>query len=141
MLRRRRSFGLSLIEVVAFIVIVGAGAVVVVRMLPNVMSRGPDSSDIVRATHLAQTRMELILGQRIKNGFSAMSDPCVPAAGAPAQCTPPTGFTVSASIQQWQTFPLTQYKQITVQVTAVSPPSSLPNNSTLSQMDSVVANY
>lgn len=131
--------GLSLIEVVAFLVVVGAGAALLLPMLRNVMPRSPDATDIIQATHLAQARMELILGQRAVGGYSAMSDPCIPAAGAPAICTAPAGFNFAVSgvspVVPWPAnTDTTLFKQITVQVTG-------PSGATLSQIDAVVANY
>jgi len=69
-----------------------------------------------RAAELAQTRVELILGQRRAAGFAAFADPCLPGPG-PAVCTPPAGFAVTSSIVTgWGADPV-NYKVITVTVT------------------------
>ena len=134
MLSTRRSAGLTLVEIVAFLVVVSVGAWALLPMLRNVMPRDADANDIIRATHLAQSRMELILGQRDAAGFPP-ADPC--AGGTPpAICTPPAGLAVAVNLAQpWQAFPLTQYRRITVTV------SSTALGATLAQIDAVAGSY
>ncbi len=88
--------GVSLIELIAFIVIMGISVTALLSMYRAVLPRGSTPSEITLATQLAQERMELILGQRVASGYSTavLTDPCVGGA-PPAICTnqyPPTGL-------------------------------------------------
>jgi Tfp pilus assembly protein PilV len=88
--------GVSLIELIAFIVIMGIAVVALLSMYRAVLPRGVTPAQITLATQLAQERMELILGQRIVDGYSTavLSDPCV-GGPIPAICTnqfTPTGL-------------------------------------------------
>jgi Tfp pilus assembly protein PilV len=80
--------GVSLIELIAFIVIMGISVVALLSMYRAVLPRGATPAEITLATQLAQERMELILGQRIVDGYSTatFTDPCVGAA-SPVICT------------------------------------------------------
>src|SRR5450756_340863 len=88
--------GVSLIELIAFIVIMGISVVALLSMYRAVLPRGATPAEITVATQFAQERMELILGQREAGGFPLV-DPCVtwPAA---VVCTPTSGYTVSSVI-------------------------------------------
>lgn len=79
--------GVSLIELIAFIVIMGISVVALLSMYRAVLPRGDTPAQITLATQLAQERMELIMGQR-SFGYTAggFSDPCVGGA-PPAICT------------------------------------------------------
>src|SRR5450830_1639346 len=80
--------GVSLIELIAFIVIMGISVVALLSMYRAVLPRGATPAEITVATHLAQERMELLLGQRIVDGYSTvgLNDPCV-GGTPPAICT------------------------------------------------------
>jgi prepilin-type N-terminal cleavage/methylation domain-containing protein len=80
--------GLTLIEVIVFIVIMGISAVALLSMYRAVMPRGSTPAQITVATQLAQERMELLLGQRAIYGYSTavLTDPCV-SGTPPAICT------------------------------------------------------
>jgi Tfp pilus assembly protein PilV len=80
--------GVSLIELIAFIVIMGISVTALLSMYRAVLPRGATPAEITLATQLAQERMELILGQRVASGYSTavLTDPC--AGGTPpAICT------------------------------------------------------
>jgi type II secretory pathway pseudopilin PulG len=113
--RRAGAAGFTLLEAVVFIVVLGvmlAGLVVALRS-PLQQSSVAGQTDL--SAELAQQRMELILAQRRTAGFGAFTDPCSPGPG-PAQCTPPAGYTVAASIVAgWGGDP-TNYKVVTVTV-------------------------
>jgi Tfp pilus assembly protein PilV len=80
--------GVSLIELIAFIVIMGISVTALLSMYRAVLPRGATPEEITLATQLAQERMELILGQRIVDGYSTvvLNDPCV-GGPIPAICT------------------------------------------------------
>jgi len=80
--------GVSLIELIAFIVIMGISVIALLSMYRAVLPRGATPAEITLATQLAQERMELLLGQRVADGYSTatFTDPCVGAA-SPVICT------------------------------------------------------
>ena len=80
--------GVTLIELVAFIVIMGISVTALLSMYRAVLPRGATPAQITLATQFAQERMELILGQRDAQGYSTavLTDPCV-GGTPPAICT------------------------------------------------------
>jgi hypothetical protein len=80
--------GVSLIELIAFIVIMGISVVALLSMYRAVLPHGATPAEITLATQLAQERMELILGHRLRDGYSPtmLTDPCV-GGTPPAICT------------------------------------------------------
>src|SRR5450759_4955442 len=84
----RAQRGVTLIELIAFIVIMGISVVALLSMYRAVMPRGTTPAQITLATQLAQERMELLLGQRAIYGYSTavLTDPCV-GGTPPAICT------------------------------------------------------
>ena len=123
--------GVSLVEVVVFIVVVGILAAGLFSALSNSLRGTPQAGQTDSATEMAQQRMELILAQRRAVGF-AFVDPC-PAAGA-AICNGPLGYSASSTIAtNWNGD--TNYRVITVTVTG---PSTVPSTATATAL---VANY
>jgi type II secretory pathway pseudopilin PulG len=136
--------GFTLIEIVVFIVIVGVSAYALFRSFTDVLPRSPTQSQMVQATHLAQERMELIVGRRAVAGYNAAQlDPCK--IGAAPICTDTLGFGVTslgtgtaASVppdpaRQWNTTSTADYKLVTVTVRLSGTP--------LAVQDAVLANY
>jgi len=127
--------GVSLIELIAFIVIMGISVVALLSMYRAVLPRGATPAQITLATQLAQERMELILGQREARGYSPVAslDPCP----GPAICTPTTGYTVSVSGASspvlWSDV-TGNYRQIGVRVVG-------PDGNQLASLSAVIANY
>jgi Tfp pilus assembly protein PilV len=127
--------GVSLIELIAFIVIMGISVVALLSMYRAVLPRGVTPAQITLATQLAQERMELILGQRVARGYSPVTslDPCPGA----AICTPIPGYTVSvngaSSPVAWSGV-TSAYRQIGVQVIG-------RDGNQLAILSAVVANY
>ena len=127
--------GVSLIELVAFIVIMGISVTALLSMYRAVLPRGATPAEITVATQLAQERMELILGQRVASGYSPVTslDPC-PAA---AVCTPTPGYTVNVSGANspvaWSGV-TSSYRQIGIQVIG-------PDGNQLAILSAVIANY
>jgi type II secretory pathway pseudopilin PulG len=131
-----RSAGLTLVETVVFIVIIGIAAFALLGSFGSLLPRSPTGAQLTQASQLAQERMELILGRYTAAGFSAVNDPCV-GGTPPAICTPPSGYTFVvdgfAPLVAWNGNPVTNYKLITVKVSF--------GGTQLAQEDAVLANY
>ena len=107
-----RQLGVSLVEVIIFIVIVAVLAAGLFGAFANSMRGAPQAGQTDSAAEIAQLRMELILAQRRAVGFAAFADPCP----GPTVCTPPTNYGVSSNIVTgWGGDP--NYRVITVTVT------------------------
>jgi len=140
-----RSRGLTLIELVVFIVIVGVAAFALLGSFGAMLTRSPTAAQLTQAMQLAQERMELILGQRntpaAGRGYNNTVDldPCN--VGAPTVCTSTFGYTVTsagtgtapASWVQWNGNPTTSYKLVTVTVKLGA--------TTLATRSAVLSNY
>lgn len=87
----------SLIELVIFIVILGIVGTGLMVSFSTANRHAPKSEFNTVAIELAKTRLEIIAGQRSVVGFNPLSDPCA-TASPPAPCTPPSGYTVTATI-------------------------------------------
>ncbi len=140
-----RARGLTLIELVVFIVIVGVAAFALLGSFGAMLTRSPTAAQLTQAMQLAQERMELILGQRNSpaagRGYNNTVDldPCN--VGAPTVCTSTFGYTVTsagtgtapASWVQWNGNPTTNYKLVTVTVKL--------GGITLATQSTVLSNY
>ena len=135
--------GLSLIELIAFIVIMGISVVALLSMYRAVLPRSVTPAQITIATQLAQERMELLLGQRDASGYStvALTDPC--AGGTPpAICTDqftPSGLysivvTGVNTPVQWSGISTNSYRMLGVAVLG-------PDGNQLANLSSVIGNY
>lgn len=135
--------GVSLIELIAFIVIMGISVVALLSMYRAVLPHGATPAQITLATQLAQERMELLLGQRDVSGYSTavLTDPC--AGGAPpAICTnqfTPTGLysIVVTGVNpplQWSGISTNNYRMLGVKVLG-------PDGNQLANLSAVIANY
>ena len=118
--RPRDQAGFSLIELVAFIVIVSVLVVGLFGALANSLGgKAPQAGQTDLTAEITQQRMELILAQRRVQGFAAFLpatfDPCS-GATPPAVCTPPSGYTVTSGLAlNWGGD--ANYKVVTVTVT------------------------
>lgn len=98
----KKQHGLSLIEIVIFIVILGITLVSTLKMFKSVLIYNSRPGDLLMASQLADARMNLIILQKRVYGFSNISDPC--SSGTLAVCTSlasfatSKGFTVTSSI-------------------------------------------
>ena len=116
--RRTKQTGVTLVELIAFIVVAALLATGLIAAFTSAMRSTPKSGEITQALQIAQERMELILAYKKSKGFTALIDPCT-LASPPAQCTPPSGYSVSVP------FPFTnwngsaEYKTVTVDVTGL----------------------
>ncbi len=110
-----RAGGFSLIELIVFIVVLAILLAGLLVAFGSPLSKSPEAGQLDMAAELAQQRMELILAQRRSTSFAAIADPCP----GPAVCTPPAGYTVTASIVPGFGDPA-NYKIITVNVTGLT---------------------
>jgi len=142
--RAAAQHGVSLIELVAFIVIMGISVVALLSMYRAVLPHGATPAQITLATQLAQERMELLLGQRVASGYSTVSlgDPCVggtPPAICSDQYTPSGGLYsivvtgVSAPVL-WSAISADSYRMLGVRVLG-------PDGNQLANLSAVIANY
>jgi hypothetical protein len=126
--------GVTLIELIAFIVIMGIAVIALLSMYRAVLPRGATPAQITLANELAQERMELILGQRVASGYSPLVDPCP----GPAVCTPTTaGYSVvvyGVSPPVLWNDATGNYRQIGVKVLG-------PNGNQFASLSAVIANY
>ena len=149
-----RQAGVTLIELIAFIVIIGIIATALVSIFGAGVRGAPEAKNITKAKQLAQSRMELILARKRVVGFACFTDvgvndkrfdPCsdAPASGScpvetastqPA-CAPPTGFTITTILDSATcNGGDTNYKCVTVTVTG-------PNGSQLTELKTWVVDY
>jgi Tfp pilus assembly protein PilV len=92
--------GVTLLELVIFIVIAGLAVAGLVVGMSGAVRTAPMSKEMHQGLQLAQGRMELILAQRsLPAGFagftSATFDPCAPPGGAQEACLAPAAYTVA----------------------------------------------
>ncbi len=128
--------GFSLLELLVFIVVVGLMGVALFGAFSGALLGAGERERSMRATHLAQERLELILAQKQAVGFSAFTaasyDPCTSAPPAThASCSAiPAGYVVSAALAgDWGGD--VNYKVITVTVSGLGS----------AQLQALVADY
>lgn len=135
--------GVSLIELIAFIVIMGISVVALLSMYRAVMPHGITPAQITLATQLAQERMELILGQRVAGGYSSatLTDPCVggtPPAICTSQFTPSGLYSIVVTgispVLTWSGISADSNRMLGVQVLG-------PDGNQLANLSAVIANY
>lgn len=142
--------GISLIEVIVFIVITGIVAAALMFGMSAALRSAPVPKEMHQGLQLAQGRMELILAQRKRLDFSGFTsatfDPCAPPGGAQEACLAPAAYAVATPC--FYTGAGTcgfgaantcrsgdvNYKCVRVRVTG-------PDGTTLAQVDAMVANY
>jgi len=100
----RKQQGFTLIELVIFMVIVTIMAATIFLGFDMALQQENVVSNNANAMYIGQQRMDLIIGQRIENGFSGFVDPCVSLFASPATdniCSKNAfafGYTVSSTI-------------------------------------------
>lgn len=98
----KKQRGLSLIELIVFIIILGISMGGLFLGVNQVLYGISSTYKLTRATFLANARMEVILYRRAFTGYSGLVDPC--STTNPAICTPlatyatNNGLSVSSSI-------------------------------------------
>lgn len=133
--------GVTLIEMIAFIVIAGIAMVVLVQVFA-VSTRGSHTGkQLTQAVHLAQQRLEVIRGQRARLGYAGFTsvtyDPCPPVGAWTAQACQTTSYaggsyTVSTTFSDVACG--ADCKQVTVTVTE-------PDGATVSVLTTQFWNY
>lgn len=136
--------GVTLIELIVFIVIMGISVTALLSMYRAVLPHGTTPAQITLATQLAQERMELLLGQRVASGYSTvvLNDPCVggtPPAICTDQFTPPSGLysiiaTGISPVVLWSGISANSYRMFGVKVLG-------PDGGQLANLSAVIANY
>ena len=146
---RRACRGVSLVELIVFIVVTGIVAAALIAGMAAAVRTAPVPRVMHQGLQLAQGRMELILAQRKSLGFSnftsATFDPCQPPGGAQEACLAPAAYAATAcfytgagtcafgAANTCQSGNV-DYKCVRVRVTG-------SDGSTLTQLDAMVANY
>lgn len=92
--------GVTLIELIAFIVIAGIAMVVLVQVFAVSMRGSHTGKQLTQAVHLAQQRLEVIRGQRSRLGYAGFTattyDPCPPVGVWAAQVCQTTTYPAGA---------------------------------------------
>ena len=86
----RKHQGLTLIELIVFIVVVGVVISGSMRAFNTILFYSNKPAQRLTASQLADARMNLIVLQRRVNGLAGMSDPC--SSGSLAACTGLSNF-------------------------------------------------
>jgi len=117
--------GLSLIELIIFIIIIGIVTAGVLTGYNRILTATTAAGDINQAALLARQRLELILPQRHQLGFNGLStttfDPCtsLPASTQPVCTNIPAGYNITTSLSgNWSGN--TAYRVIRVDVSGPS---------------------
>ncbi|MFH1603180.1 MAG: hypothetical protein ABIH03_04665 [Pseudomonadota bacterium] len=142
--REAAQHGVSLIELVAFIVIMGISVVALLSMYRAVLPHGATPAQITLATQLAQERMELLLGQRAAYGYSTavLADPCagVTTSGICTDQFTPWGGLYSIIVTgvnpplPWSGIGTDSYRMLGVKVLG-------PEGNQLANLSAVIGNY
>jgi type II secretory pathway pseudopilin PulG len=131
--------GVTLIELIAFIIIVGVLVSGLMSGFSTTLRGSGEPRQVTQALQLAQERMELIRAQKDVLGFSGFTaatyDPCLAGSAHPA-CSATFGYTITPALDETGACmggdP--DYKCITVTVTDAS-------GVRLSELQAAVANY
>lgn len=127
--------GLSLIELVVFIVVMSIAVVAVMQGLSSALRGSLSPGQITQATQLAQERMELILATRQTQGYSGIYDPCG-VGSPPAFCSQMLGYTAAFSSKPWPVdIDTAKYRVLVVTVTKTD------TGTQVAQLQTLVANY
>jgi len=107
-----RQRGLTLIEMILFIVVLGVAGVVLLTSLSAPLTGAGTQTEALTAAQVAQARMEVVLGQKRKAGYpenpgdpsvcGAELDPCEADGGLPfCDATVPGGWAVDTQCEAW----------------------------------------
>ena len=94
---RRKHQGMTLIEVIMFIVIIGIISKGVLFAFNSAVGHSNAPGQIISAGQLSAARMEIITQSRLLDGLSGLTDPC-------ASASPPDACAVLASYATSQGF-------------------------------------
>lgn len=108
--RPGKARGLTLLEMILFIVVLGVAGVVLLTTLSSPLTGAGTQTAAMEATQVAQARMELVLGQKREGGYPATYDddaqcgqeldPCASGGLGAAWCDT-GGWTVSTECTDW----------------------------------------
>lgn len=114
---RYRIKGVTLVELVAFIAIVGIVAVAMVQAFSGTMRGSHMGKQMTQAMELVQGRMELIQGKRVELGYTTLNstnyDPCKPVSSWTVEACQTGNYTVDSNYDASSG----TYKEVTVTVT------------------------
>ena len=135
---RSLSGGFTLIEIIMALAIIGIAAVVFLNSAHSLFPSSLTPASVTRASHLAQARMELLLGRREQVGYNFNTDPCSASPSA-TSCAGIPGFTVAVSgVSAALSWPVatdtTRFRRIVVTVTN-------SGGTTLAEDTAIIANY
>lgn len=131
--KHRAQRGLSLLELIVFIVVMSIAVVAVMQGLSSALRGSLSPGQMTQATQLAQERMELILATRQTQGYSGIYDPCG-VGSPPAFCSTMLGYTAAFSSEAWPVDTDTaKYQVLVVTVTR--------DGTQAAQYKTLVANY
>lgn len=102
-MRGNRQQGLTLIEIILFIVVLGVAGVALLATLSAPLTGAGSQTEAVTAAQVAQARMEVVLGYKRKNGFpeNGLCDPDPDPCPGPNACDTPPGWSASTSCEAW----------------------------------------
>lgn len=93
---RTAARGVTLIELIAFIIIAGIAMVVLVQVFAVTTRGSHTGKQLTQGVHLAEQRLEVIRGQRVRLGYSGFTattyDPCPPVGAWAAQACQTTSY-------------------------------------------------
>jgi len=124
---RATQAGLTLLEMILFIVVIGVAGVILLTTLASPLTGAGIQTEAVTAAQVAQARMEVVLGQKRRQGFPG-SDPCIDDSGLPF-CQVPEGWSVATLLEDWGSEDPDDYQVIVV--TAQGPNGSTHSVRTL----------
>lgn len=117
---RKKQLGLSLIELVVFIVIIGIISTGLLAGLSQALKFSDIPRNVSAASFLANARMQIILMNRSVNGYSSLNDPCT-ATPSLAICTPLSSYATANNLTvSSPTFSGSNPKTITINVTGTA---------------------
>lgn len=97
--------GISLVELVVFIVIVGIMSSGLLVVFNNVLNFSYQPGQQLRAAHLASARINAITLQRLAFGFDNIIDPCEPSPSSIDACSELSQFANSVDLSVASTVP------------------------------------
>lgn len=117
-----RHSGLTLIEMILFIVVLGVAGVALLTVLASPLTGAGTQTEAVTAAQVAQARMEVVLGYKRKNGFpeNGLCDPHPDPCPGLNACDTPAGWNATTSCEVWSVDNDTSAYQVFV-VTASGP--------------------
>ena len=116
-MRELKQQGFTLIEVVAFILVIGIIASGLLVGMNQALTHITRPTSIAQASFLANARLQIILMNRAFNGYTTLDDPCT-TTPALAICTPLSTYATAHNFTvNTPTFSGSNPKIITIQIT------------------------